>query len=105
MWSTSLQKTKANKNISYLITDHYSQLKSHFNNWFYALRGDDGFFASAWAKVVVNMACRGATAGKIHLKHLTLADAGDFFGIPNCQSKDNQTGTDPGKTIAPIYQV
>lgn len=149
-----IAKTKANK--KYFVPDHYSQLKSHFNNlckrhrhsttkdfdtlltqyidglmrrankarqlgegnahsgsraiqwafyilltdWFYALPGDDGIFASAWAKVVVNMACRGDTAGKIHLKHLTLADAGDCFGIPNCQSKDNQTGTDPGKTIA-----
>ncbi len=69
-------------------------------SWFYALPGEDGIFAAAFAKITVNMACRGDTSGKINLKNLLLADAGDCFGIPSCQSKDNQTGTNPVKQIA-----
>ncbi len=149
-----IAKTKGND--KYFVPDHYSQMKSHFNNfckrhrhpttkafdtllgqyidglmrlankarqfgegnahsgsralpwalyvlmtiWFYALPGEDGIFAAAWSKIVVNMACRGDSTGKISLKHLKLADAGDCFGVSSCHSKDNQTGTDPVKLIA-----
>jgi len=57
----------------------------------------DGIFGVVYAKLTVNLACRGDNTNTICIKHLLWGD--DSLGIPFAHEKANQTGNDPTKKL------
>lgn len=72
-------------------------LYQQLNKWFLESGKPDGIFGAAYAKMTVNLACRGDNTKTVCVKHLIWKD--DSAGIQFAHEKAHQTGNDATKKL------